>query len=93
MLDRVSRKNFGTLPTGDPVDLFTLRNANGMEATITNFGGRLVSLHVPDRQSKFEDVVLGFDTFDGYWKKNPYLGALVGRYANRIANAEFKLNG
>ncbi|HEX7360105.1 MAG TPA: aldose epimerase family protein [Bryobacteraceae bacterium] len=93
MLDRVSRKNFGTLPTGDPVDLFTLRNANGMEATITNFGGRLVSLHVPDRQGKFEDVVLGFDTFDGYWKKNPYLGALVGRYANRIANAEFKLNG
>lgn len=93
MLDRASRKNFGTLPTGDPVDLFTLRNANGMVATITNFGGRLVSLHAPDRKGKFEDVVLGFDTFDGYWKKNPYLGALVGRYANRIANAELKLNG
>ncbi|MGH9581764.1 MAG: galactose-1-epimerase, partial [Bryobacteraceae bacterium] len=92
-LNRVSRKNFGTLPSGEPVDLFTLRNANGVEAAITNFGGRVVFLHVTDREGKFEDVVLGFDTFDGYWKKNPYLGALVGRYANRIANAEFKLNG
>lgn len=90
---RVSRKKFGTLPSGEPAELFTLRNASGIEAAITNYGGRLVSLRAPDREGKFEDVVLGFDSFDGYWKKNPYLGALVGRYANRIANAEFKLNG
>jgi aldose 1-epimerase len=100
-LNRIECKEFGTLPaaaggerTAPAVaQLFTLRNSAGMEVAITNYGGRIVSLLVPDRNGKFEDVVLGFDSFDGYWKKNPYLGAIVGRYANRIANAEFKLNG
>jgi aldose 1-epimerase len=64
-----------------------------MEAAITNYGGRVVELKVPDRDGKFDDVVLGFDDLAGYLEKNPYFGALVGRYANRIANGEFILNG
>jgi aldose 1-epimerase len=92
-LNRTTTGIFGTLPSGEAVDLFTLRNANGMEVAITNFGGRVVSIRVPDRDGNVEDVVLGFDDLDGYWGKNPYFGAIVGRYANRIANAEFKLNG
>lgn len=79
------------MPSGEQIDLYTLRNSNGIEATITNYGGRLVTLKTPDRHHRFEDIVLGFDNLDGYLAKNPYLGALVGRYANRIANGEFTL--
>lgn len=75
------------------LDLYTLRNSNGIEAAITNYGGRLVTLKTPDRDGCFADIVLGFDHLDGYTKKNPFFGALVGRYANRIANAEFTLDG
>lgn len=89
----ISKQAWGKLPTGEEIDLYTLRNAAGLEATITNFGGRLVTLKVPDRNGKFEDIVLGFDTFDLYAAKNPFFGALAGRYANRIANGEFKLDG
>jgi aldose 1-epimerase len=89
----ITKKHWSTLTTGEDIDLYKLRNSQGTEATITNFGGRLVTLCVPDRNGKFSDVVLGFDSLDGYLAKNPYFGALVGRYANRIANAEFKLNG
>jgi aldose 1-epimerase len=77
-----------------PPSVFTLTNARGMEARITNFGGILMSLKVPDRQGRMEDVVLGFDTPEEYRdKEHPYFGALIGRYANRIANAQFTLNG
>jgi len=93
MLTRVEKKFFGTLPSGESANLYTLKNSHGMEVSITNFGGRIVSIYAPDRKGKFEDVVLGFDSLEGYCQKNPYLGALIGRYANRIANAEFKLNG
>jgi aldose 1-epimerase len=89
----VTKIRWGALPSGEGIDLYTFRNANGIEASITNYGGRLVTLKTPDRNGRFEDVVLGFDDFDGYLKKNPYFGALVGRYANRIANAEFTLEG
>jgi aldose 1-epimerase len=64
-----------------------------MEAQITNYGGIVVSLKVPDRNGKFADVVLGFDSLDDYLKKHPYFGALIGRYGNRIGGAQFKLNG
>ena len=64
-----------------------------MEVTIMNYGGVIVSLKVPDRKGQFADVVLGFDSFDGYLAKNPYFGALVGRYANRIGGAQFTLDG
>lgn len=89
----ITKKHWSTLTTGEEIDLYKLRNSPGTEATITNYGGRLVTLCTPDRNGKFEDIVLGFDSLDGYLQKNPYFGALVGRYANRIANAEFSLNG
>jgi aldose 1-epimerase len=92
-MSAITKKAWGNLPTGEEIDLYTLRNAHGVEATITNFGGRLVTLKVPDRAGKFEDIVLGFDSLEPYVAKNPFFGALAGRYANRIANGEFKLDG
>jgi aldose 1-epimerase len=91
MSGELKKDDWGKLPSGEQVDLYTLRNANGIEATITNYGGRIVTLKTPDRHGRFEDIVLGFDSLDGYLAKNPYFGALVGRYANRIANAEFTI--
>jgi aldose 1-epimerase len=89
----ISERRWGSLPSGESISLFTLRNANGIEASVTNYGGRLVTLKVPDRAGENEDIVLGFDTLDGYLGHNPYFGALVGRFANRIANGEFDLAG
>jgi aldose 1-epimerase len=89
----IQKQHWGTLESGETIDLYTLRNANGIEARVTNFGGRLASLKTPDRRGEFGDIVLGFDTLEGYVQKNPYFGALVGRYANRIAHGEFQLNG
>jgi aldose 1-epimerase len=71
---------------------FTLKNARGLEARITNFGGIITSLLVPDRDGHVANVVLGYDSLDRY-RDSRYLGAIVGRYANRIANARFTLNG
>jgi len=89
---RVTQKPFGTVD-GQEVQLYTLRNSNGVEANITNYGGIVVSLLVPDRNGKMTDVVLGYDSVDAYVKKSPYFGALIGRYGNRIANGKFTLNG
>ncbi len=89
----VIQEPWGQLETGEPIDLYTLRNRSGMEARITNYGGRLVVLKTPDRHGKLEDIVLGFDNLAGYQQKNPYFGALVGRYANRIAGGKFHLHG
>lgn len=90
----IEKQIFGKMPDGAAVDIYTLKNASGVEARITNYGGIVVSLKVPDRNGKFDDVVLGYDNLDGYLKNNsPYMGALVGRYANRIAKGTFKLNG
>jgi len=90
----IEKQIFGKMPDGTAVDIYTLRNASGVEARITNYGGIVVSLKVPDRNGKFDDVVLGYDNLDGYLKNNsPYMGALIGRYANRIAKGTFKLNG
>lgn len=91
---RITRQRFGRTAEGIPVDLFTLSNRNGMEAKITNYGGIVVSVKVPDRNGKLEDVVLGYDTLEGYLKDNrPYFGAIIGRYANRIAKGRFTLDG
>lgn len=89
----IQKQDWGSDSSGKAVHLFTLRNTNGTEATITDFGGRIVTIKTADRQGNFSDVVLGFDSLDGYLKKNPFLGALVGRYANRIANGEFQIDG
>jgi aldose 1-epimerase len=89
----ISKESFGKTGDGQAVDIYTLRNAKGSEARITNYGGIVVSLKVPDKQGKFGDVVLGYNTLGEYIKETPYFGCLVGRYGNRIAKAKFKLNG
>jgi len=89
----VKKTPFGTTRDGRTVELYTLANASGMEAAVTNYGGILVSIRVPDRDGRLADVVLGFDTLEGYLGKHPYFGATVGRYANRIAGARFVLDG
>ena len=76
-----------------PVQLYTLTNKNGLVAKITNYGAIVTELHVPDRNGALADIVLGFDSLDGYVKGHPYFGAIVGRVANRIRNAEFTLEG
>lgn len=90
----VTKQSYGKTASGENVDLYTLRNSKGVEAKITNYGGILVSLKVPDRNGKFDDVVLGFNDLESYLTKNdPYMGALIGRYGNRIAKGRFMLNG
>jgi aldose 1-epimerase len=89
----VRREDFGRTPDGRGVSLYTLTNRRGAEAKIINYGGAVVSLRVPDRRGRLGDVVLGFDDFAGYLAQDFYIGVLVGRYANRIANARFRLNG
>jgi aldose 1-epimerase len=91
---RITRHRFGHTAEGTPVDLFTLTNRNGVEVKITNYGGIVVSLRVPDRNGTLGDVVLGYDALEGYLKDNrPYFGAIIGRYANRIAKGRFTLDG
>jgi aldose 1-epimerase len=75
------------------VFLYTLKNSKEMEVKITNYGGIVVSLSVPDRKGKNDDVVLGFDKLDDYFHEPPYFGALIGRYGNRIKEGKFTLNG
>ncbi len=84
---------FGTTPDGVKVEVFTLRNVTGMEAKISNYGGIVVSIKVPDRNGKMGDVVLGYDRLSGYLQETPYFGCLVGRYGNRIARGKFSLDG
>lgn len=90
---RISQAAFGRLPDGSTAQLFTLRNADGMEVKITNYGGIVTSIKVPDRHGVLGDVVLGYDSLDGYLASTPYFGAIVGRYANRIAKGRFTLDG
>ncbi len=84
---------FGKTPDGREVFLYTLQNAAGMEVTITNYGGIIVTMRVPDRNGKFDDVVLGYDSLAHYLKSTPYFGALIGRYGNRIDKGRFTLEG
>jgi len=89
----VQKSSFGRMTDGSAVDLYTLKNKNCVEAKITNYGGIVVSLTVPDRKGTFGDVVLGFDSLSSYVANNPFFGCLVGRYGNRIAKGKFKLDG
>ena len=84
---------FGRSPDGTAVDLYRLTNRHGLRSAITNYGGIVVSLLVPDRDGKLGDIVLGYDTLAEYMANSPYFGCLVGRYGNRIAKGEFKLDG
>jgi aldose 1-epimerase len=89
----VSRAAFGTLPDGRAVELFTLRNAHGVEVRAMTYGGIITALRTPDRGGTLDDIVFGFDSLAGYLKDSPYFGAIVGRYANRIAKGQFTLDG
>jgi aldose 1-epimerase len=89
----ISRKPFGQTADGKEVYLFTLRNASGAEALISNYGGLVTSLKMPDRSGRISDVVLGYDNLADYIKETPYFGALIGRYGNRIARGKFTLDG
>src|SRR5579864_1262233 len=89
-----TQSEFGKMPDGTGIQLFTLTNQNGVQAKITNYGGIVVSLTVPDRKGAMADVVLGFDSLAGYLANpGPFFGALIGRYGNRISHARFSLNG
>lgn len=90
---RIDKKDFGKISDGNRVDLFTLVNDNKMRVQITNYGGTITSIFVPDKKGNLADVVLGFDNLEGYLKKCPYFGCIIGRFGNRIAKGRFVLDG
>jgi len=92
VLPTINPQAYNKVVDGKQVKIFTLKNQKGMEITVTNFGGRIVSWLVPDKKGLMEDVVFGFDSIDGYLgAKDTYFGAAVGRYGNRIAKGEFSI--
>lgn len=88
----ITKGVFGSLPDGQQVDLYTLKNKNGMSMQVINYGGIITTLSVPDKNGTIEDIVLGYDSLSQYLKDSPYFGALVGRYGNRIAKGKFTLD-
>lgn len=90
---KLSEQPFGSTPDGDNVNLYTFSNDSGLEVSITNYGGAITSIKVPDRYGQIADVVLGYETLGEYVKHPRFLGALIGRFANRIALGRFSLNG
>jgi aldose 1-epimerase len=89
----ITKQSFGKMPDSTVVDLYTLTNASGVTMQVTNYGGIITSLQVPDKKGKPEDIVLGYDSLASYLEKTPYFGCLVGRYGNRIARGKFSLDG
>ena len=87
----MQKKAFGKTPEGQSVDLYVLTNKHGVEAAITNYGGTVVSLKVPDVSGKMDDVVLGYDKVADYAAGKSYFGAIIGRYGNRIAHGKFSI--
>mgnify|MGYP005620978985 FL=1 len=88
----IEKTDFGKTKQGLIVDMFTLKNQNGMEFSAINFGGIITSWKAADRYGNYEDVVLGFNNISQYEEESPYFGAIIGRYANRIAKGKFSLN-
>ncbi|HEX6732991.1 MAG TPA: aldose epimerase family protein [Pyrinomonadaceae bacterium] len=89
----INKQHFGTTPDGAQVDLYTLTNDRGLEVSIITYGGAITSLKVPDRNGDSGDIVLGYETLDDYVRNPRYLGALIGRHANRIGMGKFSLDG
>ena len=89
----VTQAPFGVLPDGDHVTVFTLTNRQGMQVKVLDFGAIISEIHVPDRDGVFADVVLGFERIEPYLHNNAYLGAVIGRFGNRIAEGRFQLDG
>lgn len=90
---RVTRAPFGSMPDGQAVELFTFTSGSGIEVRVMSYGGIIISLRVPDRQGHLDDIVLGHDTAAAYAKNDPYFGAIIGRYGNRIAKGRFTIEG
>ncbi|MCJ8321617.1 MAG: galactose-1-epimerase [Colwellia sp.] len=88
----VKQESFGTLGNGTPISIYKLKNINGLEAHITNYGGILVSLLVPDNKGKFDDIVLGYDDLSSFVADSSFQGPLIGRFGNRIAKGSFTIN-
>jgi aldose 1-epimerase len=89
----IEKRLFGTLPSGEGVDEYTLTNSKGMVVRVITYGGTITECRVPDRKGVLANVALGFDNLAQYLAKHPRFGALIGRFANRIANARFNLDG
>lgn len=92
-VNKMEKKIFGQLPDGTTADVYSLKNANGMEVQISNYGGTIVNWTAPDKNGKFENITLACDSLSGYLKGVPYFGALIGRYGNRIAKGKFSIDG
>jgi aldose 1-epimerase len=92
-VNKIEKSTFGALPNGTVPELFTLKNTNGMEVTISNYGGTILNWTAPDKNGKFENITLACDSLSGYLKGVPYFGALIGRYGNRIAKGKFTIDG
>ncbi|MCK5153749.1 MAG: galactose mutarotase [Spirochaetales bacterium] len=88
----ITKSDFGSINNKE-VYLFTIKNSNKTEIQVTNYGCIITSIKVKDKNDNFTDIVLGFDTLNDYLNEHPYFGAVIGRYGNRIAGAEFELNG
>ena len=89
----ITNSQFGLMPDGERIEIFSLANDQAMEVRIINYGGIIASIKVADRDGKVDDVVLGHDSLEGYLNRSRYFGALIGRFANRIARGRFTLNG
>ncbi|WP_229793801.1 aldose epimerase family protein [Salinimicrobium marinum] len=89
----MQKEHYGTTPKGEAVDQYTMENENGLEVKIITFGGRITSLKAPDKNGDLKDIVLGFDSLSEYINENPYFGAIIGRFGNRIAGGKFSLDG
>jgi len=89
----IEKQAFGSTPEGQPVDIFTITNLQGIEVRVINLGGAITSLLAPDKNGKQNNIVLGFDDLEGYISNRPHFGAIIGRYTNRIANGKFMLDG
>jgi aldose 1-epimerase len=89
----IQSRSFGTLPDGRDVTIYKVTSPTGMVMEVTNYGGIITRLTAPDRDGKFEDIVLGYDNLEGYLTETPYFGAIIGRYGNRIGKGQFTLDG
>jgi len=90
---RTMKSVFGTLSDGTQIDQYDIKNVNGISMSVITYGGIITSIETPDRNGKLGDIVLGYDNLEGYVSNNPYFGAIIGRYGNRIAKGEFQLDG
>jgi aldose 1-epimerase len=89
----ITNSQFGLMPDGERIEIFSIANDRGMQIRAINYGGIIASIKVPDRDGQLDDVVLGHDSLEGYLHRTRYFGVLIGRFANRIARGRFSLNG